>query len=113
MFADGCDDWLGKLIKVTLVSVENDSTLDFEPTDSFVHNRNMPLKQRMLQLKIRIKSIIDAITTTELPNHFVELLVAMIDDGNYFSKNSYSIMKKSFWTLTRWEEQEICSFCLA
>jgi hypothetical protein len=61
MFADGCDDWLGQLVRVTISSVENDTSLDFEPTDSFVNNRNMPLKQRILQLKIRVKSIIDSI----------------------------------------------------
>jgi len=86
MFADGCDDWLGQLVRVTISSVENDTSLDFEPTDSFVNNRNMPLKQRILQLKIRVKSIIDSITSSQLPSHFIELLVSMIDDGNYFFK---------------------------
>ena len=86
MFADGCDDWLGQLVRVTISSVENDTSLDFEPTDSFVNNRNMPLKQRILQLKIRVKSIIDSITSSQLPSHFIDLLVSMIDDGNYFFK---------------------------
>lgn len=86
MLADGCNDWFGQLIRVTLSSMENDPSLDFEPTDSFTSNRNKPLKQRLLQLKIRVKAIIDSITNSELPAHFVEILVTTIDDGNYFFK---------------------------
>lgn len=95
LYSDACDAWLGKLIKVPLLSLDQDPSLDFTLIEMV---RLQPLKHRMLQLKVRVKTIVESIVNSEKPHdHIINFLVKLVDDGNYFKSGFlYNFEKKIF-----------------
>eukprot|EP01032_Pedospumella_encystans_P016132 gene16132-18416_t len=83
--AGGLGDWIGKIVQLPVSSIAQDNTLNFEPVESFVSNAQ-PLRARMLQLKVRLRGAIMNIAKSEMPSDYItDLLVAFVEEGNYFT----------------------------
>jgi hypothetical protein len=94
LYSEACDAWLGKLVKVPLISLDQDPSLDFTLTEMV---RLLPLKHRMLQLKVRVKTIVESIVNSENPpDHIINFLVTLVDDGNYFKSGFLYKFEKNF-----------------
>lgn len=80
LFVENVDDWIGKSVQLPLSTIVQDASLDFDPKDTYG-----TLRARMLQLKVRIRAIIQNICTMPMPPpHITTYLSTLVTDGNYF-----------------------------
>ena len=89
IYSASCDHWIGKLVRIPLLSLDTEDLLDldFHPKYS-VTMFNYANTRRVLQLKVRIQSLVNAIVSSEVPNEIMEnLLSLLVEDGNYFKKS--------------------------
>jgi hypothetical protein len=84
LYADATKAWLGKCVKAPLATLEQDISLDFEPRPYPLEDTQM-FQHRMMQLKVRIKCIMQGLTSAEMPpDNITDFLVTLIDEDNYF-----------------------------
>jgi len=88
LFLDSCGIWIGRAVKLPISSIIQDNTLNFCPVERNIMRRRgraTNLQGRMLQLKVRVTSIVRGICGLELPSpHVCEFLKNLISDGNFF-----------------------------
>lgn len=83
MFSEANDLWIGKYVKVPISSLQHDETLNFDFKE--VGLSNSTLKSRVLQCKVRVKSIIDNLVSSgSPPDHIIDFFVTLIEEENYF-----------------------------
>eukprot|EP00603_Paraphysomonas_imperforata_P011387 CAMPEP_0114453712 /NCGR_PEP_ID=MMETSP0104-20121206/2192_1 /TAXON_ID=37642 ORGANISM="Paraphysomonas imperforata, Strain PA2" /NCGR_SAMPLE_ID=MMETSP0104 /ASSEMBLY_ACC=CAM_ASM_000202 /LENGTH=849 /DNA_ID=CAMNT_0001626043 /DNA_START=129 /DNA_END=2678 /DNA_ORIENTATION=- len=85
---DTCASWLTSAIKIPLISIMQDLTLNF----SALQNKDVKLRkdnhqQANLQMKVRITAMVKGITSIgvkDVPPHIKSFLERLITDGNFF-----------------------------
>lgn len=96
-FSEYLSGHIGKIIKTPMSSVEQDTTLDLDIRGL----RGDSLRQRVMQVKVRVKGIVTCLAESELPpvkigrigdggemdNPLVMFLIRLIDDNNYFPQS--------------------------
>jgi hypothetical protein len=102
LYADATKAWLGKCVKAPLATLEQDATLDFEPRPYPLEETQM-FQHRMMQLKVRIKCIMQGLTSAEMPpDNITDFLITLIDEDNYFPEDylyEYEIDRMEFNSL--------------
>jgi len=84
LYSEAVSMWLGKIVRIPINSLEQDESLDFEPLATGSGGAS-GFKQRMLQLKVRVKSIVSSLATSEMPpDHITQFFITLIDEDNYF-----------------------------
>jgi hypothetical protein len=84
LYGNTCDSWISQLVKISVQSIDCEESVDFEfrPKTRFTSlfsNKNI---LKVLQLKVRVKSLIESITTSIVPTEIIEnLLHVLIEDG--------------------------------
>ena len=89
LYGANCDHWIGRLVRIPLLSLDTEDFLDFDfhprYSLSFLNYAN---SRRVLQLKVRIQSMVNALVSSEVPSEIMEhLLSLLVEDGNYFKKS--------------------------
>ena len=89
LYAASCDHWMGKLVRIPLLSLDTEDLLDFDFHPRYTLKMfNYSNTRRVLQLKVRIQSIVHSITSSEIPLEIMDnLLCLLVEDGNYFKKS--------------------------
>lgn len=89
LYSASCDKWIAKVVRIPLISLENDTSvdLDFKPHSMFdlfnAHN-----KRAAVQLKVRMVALIESLTESAVPPDIISnLLIILVDEGNYFKKD--------------------------
>ena len=78
MHTEPVNDWLGNILKIPLSSLMRDNEMDFSSST----------KHRIMQLKVRVNSMIDQLTDSPCPESFLlDFLSIIMMDGNYFPKD--------------------------
>ncbi|RYH26661.1 hypothetical protein EON65_14350 [archaeon] len=82
LFMETFDDYMGKATHVPIHSIVSDTNLDFEIKDVVLQ------KQKLLQLKVRLKGLVTAVASAALPSpSIITFLVSMISDGTYLPED--------------------------
>eukprot|EP01031_Cornospumella_fuschlensis_P031821 gene31821-38477_t len=82
LFMETFDDYVGKATLVPIHSIVSDPHLDFDIKDIATQ------KQKLLQLKVRLKGLVTAISSAALPSPSITtFLVSMISDGTYLPED--------------------------
>ena len=88
-YAVSSDHYISRTIRIPLISVSNDDAVDFDfKAKSRFDFQNSVNKKKVIQLKVRVRNLIESIVASECPHDLVaNLLVVMIDDGIYFRQS--------------------------
>lgn len=89
LYSASCDHWIGKLVRIPLLSLDTEDLLDFDFHPRYsIAMMNYANSRRVLQLKVRIQSMVNALVSSEVPSEIMEnLLSLLVEDGNYFKKS--------------------------
>jgi hypothetical protein len=79
-------DWMGKTMQLPISSIVTDLTLDFDPKESKIVSSTLPVKARMLQLKVRLKTVIGNLSKSMAyaSSHLLKLFLALLEDHLYY-----------------------------
>jgi hypothetical protein len=79
-------DWMGKTMQLPISSIVTDLTLDFDPKESKIVSSTLPVKARMLQLKVRLKTVIGNLSKSiaYASSHLLKLFLALLEDHLYY-----------------------------
>ena len=88
---------MSKVVRLPLMSLIDDDSVDFEfNTKSRFDFLNDVNVKRVLQLKVRVKCLISGIVASTVSESIItNLLVTLIEDGNYFKKGFLFDCEKS------------------
>ena len=85
-YFDHLNAWVGKLCKVPITSLVQDTSLNFGLLLNSKAKRTKPYIEKLVQLKVRVKAIVCGLVDGEpLPEHILNFFAHhLLCDGNYF-----------------------------
>lgn len=89
-FSEACSAWWGNLLKIPILSIQEDSSLTLRPYKRGTFDKVRIDEQNMLSLKVRTLRITKTLVESRMPPDYVtQFLVSLVDDDNYFYKGFF------------------------
>ena len=89
-FSEACCSWWGNLLKIPILSIQEDLSLSLRPYKRGTFDKVRIDKKNMLSLKVRIFGMIKTLYESRMPPEYItQFLVSLLDDDNYFYKGYF------------------------
>lgn len=83
-YLEPCELWIAKMIRIPMLSINQDPTLNFDPHRG-VFEKQDSYDNRMLQLKVRFRSILRSLIESDMPSELLtKFFISLTNDENYF-----------------------------